>query len=360
MKALHQLNFALTPLLVLGLAIAQSVKPAAANAANTAPKITNFTLNGSASNITINEGQSVSARISARDPNLTDAITFKIRDLSQPAGVFFYVGTVTTTNKLTRTISTTLNTFIDNGTFGYRARAVDSKGAWNTFTRPYPFDRTIIVNNVAPTLTDFTLSSYEVNEGDALTAFLAATDPGADTISFLVNGNTIGTDNATSGTRSLTSVDVSSLAVDDGDFNITGQARDKDNALSTNSIVKLLKVLNVAPTITSFNFSLLGGLLTVNATATDPGINDLLAYDWDFDGNGTYDDAAGQLGEWKYQRNGLYNVGLRVSDGDGGFAYSSVAVEVTEIPEPSSMAGILAVGALGGGSVLKRKKTARK
>lgn len=42
--------------------------------------------------------------------------------------------------------------------------------------------------------------------------------------------------------------------------------------------------------------------------------------------------------------------------GDVGYEYGSVLVDIKPVPEPASTLGILAFGALGGGSLLKRKK----
>lgn len=82
-----------------------------------------------------------------------------------------------------------------------------------------------------------------------------------------------------------------------------------------------MHVLNAAPVITSlvteesiafrnpFNFM---------ATATDPGINDILTYEWDFDGDGSYEEFRGDSGQWKFAKPGIYTASLRVSDEDGG------------------------------------------
>jgi hypothetical protein len=306
---------------------------------NVAPTVTGFVLNGSNSDITINEGQSVSATISATDPGRYDDITFFLNGTNR--------GTDTTDTTGTRSIVTSLGTFSDNGSFTYNATSRDSDGAISNNS----ITRTVTVLNVAPTLFNFALSSYEIFEGQSISAFLEAIDPGADAISFLINGNSVGTNSATSGIRSL---NVGLGFEDDGIFNITGQAKDDDGGLSS-ILSRSLKVLNVAPTINSLTSGLFGRQLNFTAVATDPGINDLLNFEWDFDGDGEYNDFFGSSGSWNFAKNGLYNIGLRVSDGDGGFAYKSLEVAVS-VPESSSILGILALGAFGAGSTLKRKK----
>jgi PKD domain len=99
---------------------------------------------------------------------------------------------------------------------------------------------------------------------------------------------------------------------------------------------------------------LFGRRLDFSTLAFDPGINDILSFQWDFDGDGEYDDFFGSSGSWNFAKNGLYNVGLRVADGDGGFAYQSTQIRVS-VPESSSVLGMLTIGALGVGATLKRK-----
>lgn len=111
-----------------------------------------------------------------------------------------------------------------------------------------------------------------------------------------------------------------------------------------------INVLNVAPTInelTSNSTVLAGSSFGFEGVATDPGVNDLLSYSWDLDNDGDYDDATGSSGLHSFSEEGLYSVGLRVSDGDGGFDYDSF--EVSVIPEPGVMAmmGVFAVGLWG-------------
>jgi hypothetical protein len=91
------------------------------------------------------------------------------------------------------------------------------------------------------------------------------------------------------------------------------------------------------------------------AAATDPGIHDLLTFDWDFNMDGIFDftSSSGQL---SFGEPGTYKVGLRVSDDKGGYTSSSFTVEVERVPEPGSVLGVLAFGAFGAGAVLKRKQ----
>ncbi|MGB3693145.1 MAG: PKD domain-containing protein [Spirulinaceae cyanobacterium] len=287
----------------------------------------------------INEGQNATAYLSATDPN-TDSINFYLNGN--------YVGTDATTSG-TRTLNTNLGFFADNGTVGYTNQVQDSQGAWSAVVAA-----NLIVDNVAPVLTQFDLSAYTINEGESVSAFLSSTDPGADSINFFLNSGYIGTDLNTSGTRSFNH-DLGTFA-DEGIFTYTAKSQDKDGDFSE-EIIRNLKVLNVAPTIVSLTSDLeiyQEEFFMFDAVATDPGVNDILTYMWDLDGDGEYNDFLGNSGNWSFTDVGIQTVGLKVTDGDGGEAFSSFNVTVNQVPEPSSILGILALGA--GGFLMKRKK----
>lgn len=110
-------------------------------------------------------------------------------------------------------------------------------------------------------------------------------------------------------------------------------------------------VQNVAPTIqsTTVGAAQVRGLdaWSFSAYATDPGIYDTITYEWDLDGDGLYDDHVGASGTTSFSRMGIQQIGLRVSDGDGGVSTQLYNVEV--VPEPSSLAFLLCGGLLLGG-----------
>lgn len=115
-----------------------------------------------------------------------------------------------------------------------------------------------------------------------------------------------------------------------------------------------ITVRNVAPTIVTIAADTTvapDDTFAYFATATDPGVNDILTFNWDLDGDGAYDDGTGASGGlWSFATAGSYTVGLEVSDGDGGVATGSFTVGV--IPEPAT----LSLLALGGLAILRNRR----
>lgn len=223
-----------------------------------------------------------------------------------------------------RSVNTDLGFFDDNGEHTYTALARDENGR---FSRPVT--RTLQVLNVAPTLTRFRVGRRTIYQGQRAYGRLFATDPGADSQTFFVNGNQVGVDGQTSGTRSTRTL--LGRFTDVGWYSFTGLAQDKDGA-DSNPLTRYIRVLNVAPTITSVTQDLttqLGDLFDFVASAKDPGINDLLTYNWDLNGDGVFDDFTGASGQWSFDDVGSHQIGVRVSDGNRGFDYSYFNVDTT-------------------------------
>lgn len=217
---------------------------------------------------------------------------------------------------------------------------------------------------VPPTLTGFTLNGIDSNititEGQSVSATFFATDPDVNAIAFWLNGSLISQDFNTSGTRTV-STDLG-VFPDEGIFTYTGQAGDS-TTITSNSLMRTVNVLNANPLITSLTQDLMGiptGMLfDFAATATDPGLNDVLAYSWDFNDDGLYNDFTGSSGQWSFSKPGIHSVKLQVSDDDGGFAYGSFNVEAKHVPEPTSVLGLLAFTAVGFGSLQRRKNSSK-
>ena len=308
---------------------------------NVPPTVTNLNIP------TIYEGRSASAYISATDPG-ADSISFFLNNN--------YVGTDASTSG-TRSVNANLGYFADNGYIPYTAYAVDKDGGVSA-----PVNGGLTVLNVPPKLTRFHLSSNVIYQGQSVSALLSARDPGADGETFFINGKKVGTNPKTSGTRWMYTT--LGTFTDVGTYDFTAISRDKDRAFSRRKTATLT-VLNAPPSITNLTGDLtvnLGEAFDFTATATDPGVNDLLTYSWDLNNDGVYDDFTGMDGEWSFGDAGTHLISLQVADGNGGYAYSQFTVQTVanqtiptqSVPESSSALGLLALSAFGVGSGLKR------
>lgn len=110
----------------------------------------------------------------------------------------------------------------------------------------------------------------------------------------------------------------------------------------TDTVTRTVRVANLDPVIEFFeaqgDLSIprpLGSTIAFSADASDPG-GDPLSFLWDLDGDGLFDDDTGKLASTLLDTPGAHTLGLRVEDGDGGFATRTA--NVTVIPEPSTMA----------------------
>ena len=105
-------------------------------------------------------------------------------------------------------------------------------------------------------------------------------------------------------------------------------------------------VPNLPPEVSAGNDVVVtqGEVAQLRGTATDP--DGLVAlYEWDFDGDGTYDWSNGTTGRahWTYDTPGNYTAKLRVTDNIGDFATATVSVEVR--PRPPNQDPIADAGA---------------
>lgn len=71
--------------------------------------------------------------------------------------------------------------------------------------------------------------------------------------------------------------------------------------------------------------------VTLTSTASDPD-GPIVAQQWDLDGDGAHDDAAGAVTQYSWARPGTYPVALLVTDRDGGLAVTQTAVVVAPRP----------------------------
>ncbi len=78
-------------------------------------------------------------------------------------------------------------------------------------------------------------------------------------------------------------------------------------------------------------------LVEFDATSSFDPDGEIVSYEWDFDGDGRYDDAEGEVVEYEFTQEGTYEVSLRVTDNNGESATT------TETIEAGSVGGLRAI-----------------
>ncbi len=188
------------------------------------------------------------------------------------------------------------------------------------------------VLNRAPSVTSLTASRTTVDEGQSFVLSLSATDANpADPLLVRLNGADV-----FFGAGSV-AYSGQFTAEDDGNLTYTAQVLDDEASVSGGTVT--ITVRNLPPVITGHSPDRLvetGEPVAFEVTATDPGVRDILSYSWDLDNDGAYDDATGSRPTYVFTTAGLYNAGVRVTDGDGGSATAQMRVRV--LPSFSSFA----------------------
>jgi|GEM_PF-2045509 len=72
-----------------------------------------------------------------------------------------------------------------------------------------------------------------------------------------------------------------------------------------------------------------GEQVTLDASGSSDPDGNIVAYAWDFDGNGNYDDASGVRAEYSCGAPGKESVGLKVTDGEGATDTATTSIDVT-------------------------------
>ncbi len=212
------------------------------------------------------------------------------------------------------------HTFLDNGQFVVTFRAVDDEG--NQVQRT----RTVNVANVAPTIDTLTIVPDTGPEGSQFGFTGAASDPGADTLTYQWD---FGDGGSASGATA------NHTYAGDGEYTVTLTVTDDDEGSDQQTATVV--VTNAAPTIDELEGTLSGlegGTFSYTASASDPG-GDGLTYAWDF-GDGT--NATGPNVSHVFADNGNFIVGLTVSDDAGATDTGELAVTVTNVAPTATAA----------------------
>ena len=269
--------------------------------------------------------------------NVTDAGTL---DTHTYEWDFDYDGTVFDTDSTDRNPT---HTYLDDGTFTVALRVTDDGGLQSAINTSE-----VVVRNLPPDGDIFTPGTS--NEGEFAPFTATTSDPSPlDTVichwDFEYDGTTFREDaNGTS---------VSHAYLDDGIYTVMMRIIDDDGGMNNITLQVVVRNLPPVGSFTASDPTDEGSWMSLNSSVTDPGVRDPLTYAWDFDYDGVVFDVDAQTANAThvYMDNGLYTVGLRVRDGDGGELLTTRTVTVLNVAPVAR--DITAVGTAAEGSPLK-------
>ena len=217
----------------------------------------------------------------------------------------------------------------DNASYEIGLTVSDEDGGSTTVAQ------TISVANVAPSPTIVSISEPRV-EGTAITVAGSASDPAGtrDTLSFVWTILKGGVDFATGSGETF------AFTPDDNEsYGISLTVSDEDGG--STSVSQTISVANVAPSPTIVSIStprVEGTAITVTGTASDPaGALDTLSYVWTIlKGGVDFATGSGATFAFTPDDNASYEIGLTVSDEDGGSTSVSQTISVANVaPSPT-------------------------
>ncbi len=316
---------------------------------NAAPGISAIT-----GDLSADEGASFGYSATASDPGPADPLTFEW-ELDGDA-LYDEFSETPGTSPQTSSGATSLS---DEGSFALGVRVSDGFGGVTTD------GFTVTVLNVAPTLDSLT-GNLGVSEGESFGYSATASDVGVSdplTFDWDLDGDSLFDDaSETPGGGTQSSGGSTSIALE-GVHTLGVRVGDGDGGDATGTFD--VTVANGDPAVDGMVGDLVvghGQSFDFWADATDPGPADTLTFDWDLDGDGSYDNFSEILGSGPQSSSGstsltvsgTHILGVRVSDGEGGEVTGSFEVVVAAAPQVPALsapaqallAGLLAATAL--------------
>ena len=217
----------------------------------------------------------------------------------------------------------TEHTYADNGDYIVTLTVTDSEGASTSSTHE------LTVNNTVPVITELT-DDLTINEGDAASLKVTATDAGDDELTYAWDFG--------DGTNTVMGENVEHIFADNGLYEATVTVTDDDGSSTTQSLT--ITVNNVAPIIDPWSDETAteGDLVEFNATFSDPGVLDTHTIEWDFGDGSTANDTLTPV--HIYPDNGIYDVTLTITDKDAASSTNTMTVTVNNAaPAIASLTG---------------------
>ncbi len=200
------------------------------------------------------------------------------------------------------------------------------------------------VTNAAPEIRDIVANS-PTGEGSPVNIQVVAVDPGGDRITYAFDLD----DDGEFEIEGPDAMVQTSFPDDDGGRDGSGlytiTVRVTDDAGATTEREHEISIRNARPTITVITHTgpvMEGEAVTIDVVATDPG-TDELTYSFDLDNDGDFQDdivdQADPFAQAVFRQQGEYVVGVRVRDDDGGIAFGSTMITVTNAPPTAELTG---------------------
>jgi hypothetical protein len=215
-------------------------------------------------------------------------------------------------------------TMIDNPSRTVNVRVTDGDGGSDADST------TVTVSNVAPSLNSITDNGPRP-EGSVLTITLNASDPAgaADPLLFEFDCDNSGDYEISQATNAAGCV-----FFEQGAYPVPVRVSDGDGGVVTGT--RAVTITNAPPQVNSVTNSgpiNEGGSALITISASDPaGSNDPLQYEFDCNNDGTYDYTQTTSSRLcNFADNGVFTVGVRVSDDDTGVAVGGTSVTVNNL-----------------------------
>jgi uncharacterized repeat protein (TIGR01451 family) len=304
---------------------------------NTAPSLTDLWVDSP----TVAEGDTVTLHGQILDSVASEAFTVTVQWSIHESNTYSLLAGVSTFQVTHRYA----DNHLDGTPYAITASVVDDDGA------PAPDESvTVMVTNVAPTLSNLRVTPSPVNEGSVATLKGTITDPGTeDTFTLQVDwgDGATGSYDLPAGTTSFsethTYTDDDPTGTPQDDYPVSVTVTDKDGGVGTGSTTATVR--NVAPVLSGLAATACdeGGTTTLSGTITDPSPTDTfrLQVDWGDGGTNTYNYGAGTTSfSVSHQVLDLVPAGkptadnlikLTVTDDDTGSSSARTTVHVTNV-----------------------------
>ncbi len=235
-------------------------------------------------------------------------------------------GSSTSDANLVTNHSVTLSGLSNAVTYNFRVNSADSSG-----NIAHSANHTLSLPNTAPVISDFYSSATRTQPGSTLIFYAEASDPDGFISNFEWDFDGDGVYDSETGSTASASHAYASA----GTYSARVRVTDNSSGTAVSSAVTIYvetSSTNQAPTILSFTASPSSGAapLAVTFSVSTDEDGDLTSYEWDFDGNGTFDaTTTSSPTAYTYETPGTYSVRVRVTDDFNATASAETTVTVT-------------------------------